>query len=100
MARAPIAARAKPNFNNRPRAFLRKHRHRNPNSRMPQIKHIVSAVDEVDVAVICVGPPTWPWLGNLKIVTTVREMGPAFHYFDVTNREVVFAAKMCTEMFI
>ena len=81
-------------------AVLRKHGDRNPNSRMPHIKHVVSAVDEVDVAVVRVGPSNRPWLGNLKVVTTVSEMRTTSHYFDVTDREVVFATKMSTEMFV
>ena len=67
---------------------------------MPHIKHVISAVDEVDVAVVGVGPPNEPWLGNLKVVAAVGETRPTFHDFDVTDREVVFATKVSTEMFI
>jgi hypothetical protein len=81
-------------------AVLGKHGDRNPNSWMPHIKHVISAVDEVDVAVVRVGPPNGPWLGNLEVVAAVGETRPTFHDFDVTDREVVFATKMSTEMFV
>jgi hypothetical protein len=65
-----------------------------------QIKQKVSAIDEVDVAVVAVRPSSRPCVDNFKIVTAICEVRPASDDLDVTDCEVVIVAKMGTKMFV
>jgi hypothetical protein len=76
------------------------HSNRDANSGVPQIKQKVSAVDEVDIAVVCVSPARRPRLCNFEIVAAVGEVRSASDYFDVTNREMVIPAEMRAKMFV
>jgi hypothetical protein len=67
---------------------------------VPQVKQKVSAVDEVDIAVVGVSPARRPRLRYFEIVAAVGEVRSAFHHFDVTNREMVIPAEMCAKMFV
>jgi hypothetical protein len=80
--------------------FSGKHGDRNANSRVPQIKHVVPAVDEVDVNVVGISPSHGPGLSNLKPVAAVLKARPAFEDFDVTDREVMFVAEVSAKMVI
>jgi hypothetical protein len=77
-----------------------KHGNRDSNSGVPQVKQKVSAVDEVDVAVVRVSPACRPRLCNFEVVAAVGEVRSAAYYLDVTNREVVIVAEMGTKMFV
>jgi hypothetical protein len=77
-----------------------KHGYCDANSGVPQIKQKVSPVDEVDIAVVRVSPARWPRLRDFEIVAAVGEVRSASDYFDVTNCEMVFPAKMSAKMFV
>jgi hypothetical protein len=77
-----------------------KHSNRDSNSGVPQIKQKVSAVDEVDIAVVGVSPARGPGFRNFEVVTAVGEVWPASHHLDVTDREMVVPAKMRAKMFV
>jgi hypothetical protein len=80
--------------------FLGKHSDRDSNSRMLQIKQKISAIDKVDIGIVCVSPSRGPRLRNFKIVAAVSKSRPPFHDLDMTDREVVVPAKMRAEMFV
>jgi len=92
-ARTGPAARAQSN----PEVSL-KHRNRDPNSRVPQVKKKISAIDEVDVAVVVVGPSPRPRINDLEIVAAVCEVRTASDNSHVPDGEMMIVSEMLTEM--
>ena len=78
----------------------RHHSYRNPHSRVPSIKQKIPAFDEIDIAVVGIGPSSRPGLSDLEPVATIREVRMACHHTHVANRKVVLTSKVRVKMVI
>jgi hypothetical protein len=77
-----------------------KHGYCDSNSRVPQVKQKIPAIDEVDIAVVGVSPARRPSLRYFEIVAAVGEVRSASDYLDVTDGKVVFPSKVRAKMFV
>jgi hypothetical protein len=79
---------------------LGQHSYGHSYSRMPVVKQVVSAVDEVDVGVVVVRPSVRPCLHDFEVVSAVGEARTTFYHVHVADCEVMFASEALAEMFI
>jgi hypothetical protein len=67
---------------------------------MPQVEEIVSAVDEVDVAIVAISPARRPRVSEGEIVSTVGEAALAADYRHVANCEMVIVTETLVKVLI
>jgi hypothetical protein len=63
-----------------------------------EIEQEILSIDEVDVALIGVGPSGWPGLNDFEVIAAVGEVRMSAHDFDVLDSEVVTGAEVLAEV--
>lgn len=71
-----------------------------PRSWVPRIKQEIPAVNEIDIAMVGVGPSSRPGLPDFESVPAIREARMTRHHSYVADSKVVLASKMGTKMFV
>jgi hypothetical protein len=71
-----------------------------PHSWVPRIKQKIPALDEIDIAVVGVGPSSRPGLSDFESVPAVPKARMACHHSHVADSKVVLASKVGAKMFI
>jgi hypothetical protein len=71
-----------------------------PYSRVPRIKQEIPAPNEIDIAVVGVGPSSRPGLPDFESVPAVGEAGMTCHHGHVADSKVVLASKVGAKMVI
>lgn len=67
---------------------------------MIRIEQVISVVDVVDVALIGIGPLTWPDIDNLKPIARVLETRPVIYNDRTVDDKRVLAAEVRSELLL